>query len=269
MRKSLILVLAVVVAALGLVAGASAVETCLRMSCSGLPTLVPTFGGSVSPKTLPRHEYVPVAASVFGKIKTSDGTHPSALREMVIDIDKDMRINAEGYPTCEGGGRDIGRNPQAVLRACSDAVLGRGQGDFEIAFPEQAPIKVSSPLIVFNGGEKGGEVTLYIHAFLTVPAPTAIVTAVTITRKGSGIDAVAKIPVIAGGSGSVLDFSFKLAKTYAYKGKGVGFLEAKCPDEVFRVSVPTLLFKNEAHTPAVGATTVLKGSFAVPCTPQG
>jgi hypothetical protein len=33
--------------------------------------------------------------------------------------------------------------------------------------------------------------------------------------------------------------------------------------------VPKVLFKNEAQTPGVAATTVLKGSIAVPCTPKG
>jgi hypothetical protein len=139
----------------------------------------------------------------------------------------------------------------------------------EIAFPEQNPIKVASPITVFNGGEKGGKVTLLIHTFLTVPVPAAIVTTVTIQKKGSGLHSIAKVPVIAGGSGSALDFKFKLGRTYSYKGKKVGYLEARCPDGVFNVSTPKTVFKNEAHTPGVPAATILKGSLAIPCTPKG
>ena len=123
------------------------------------------------------------------------------------------------------------------------------------------------PLLVFNGGERGGRVTLLIHTFITVPQPTAIIAAVTITREGRGLHAVAKVPVVASGYGSLLDFDFKLGKTYEYKGRRLGYLEAKCPDGTFKLSFPELLFKNEAHTPGVAAATVLKGSQTVPCTP--
>ena len=71
--------------------------------------------------------------------------------------------------------------------------------------------------------------TLLIHTFITVPVPAAIVTTVTIQKKGTGLHTVAKVPVIVGGSGSVLDFKFKLGRTYAYKGKKVGYLKPDAP----------------------------------------
>jgi hypothetical protein len=264
MRKNLMLALALAaVLSLGVAAVASAVQTTLRAG-----NLVVTFGGSTSPKKLSKTQYTPVTTNIFGKITTSDGTHPSAFREAVVDIDKDVKINVKGYPVCKAGQLEA-RDTKAAKKVCGNTILGEGTADAEIAFPEQKPIKVPSPLLVFNGGEKGGKVTLLIHTFITVPAPTAIVTTVTISRKGSGIHSVAKIPVIAGGSGSALDFSFKLGKTYSYKGKKVGYFEARCPDGVFKVNVPSVLFKNESHQPGVAATTVLKGGIAVPCTPKG
>jgi hypothetical protein len=257
--------------ALGAVTTASAVGVCLRTSCSGLPTLVPTFGGTVSPRKLPRNDYVPVTVNIFGKVATSDATHPSALREAIVDIDKDVKVNIKGLPVCRVSIRihepDGGRS--RVEKACHSAFIGRGEAQIEIAFPEQPPIKVSSPLKVFNGGEADGKVTLLIYGFIPVPAPTAIVTTVTISRKGTGLHSIAKVPVIAGGSGSLLSFSFKLGKTYSYKGKKVGYFEAKCPDSVFKVNFPELLFRNEMHTPGVAAATVLKGGIAIPCTPFG
>lgn len=264
MRKNLMLALAVAaVLSLGVTAIASAVSFTTRAG-----NLIATFGGSTSPKKLPKNDYVPVTTNIFGKIKTSDGTHPSAFREAIVDIDKDVKINVKGYPVCKAG-QLTARDTKAAKRVCGNTVLGSGNAEVEIAFPEQKPILVPSPLTVFNGGEKGGKVTLLIHIFVTVPAPAAVVTQVTISRKGSGIHSVAKVPVVAGGSGSGLNFNFKLGKTYTYKGKKVGYFEAKCPDGVFKVNVPKLLFKNEARTPGVAATTVLKGAVAVPCTPKG
>ncbi|HEX8689705.1 MAG TPA: hypothetical protein VF729_05635 [Solirubrobacterales bacterium] len=229
--------------------------------------LILTFGGSVSPKAMPKNEYVPVSTNIFGEIKTDDGTHPSALREAVVDIDKDVKINAGGLPSCTGG-RLEAQDTRGARKACGKAVLGSGNARVEIAFPEQPPIKIPSPLTVFNGGEKGGKITLLIHVFITVPVPAAIVTQVTIQRKGTGVHSVAKVPVIAGGSGSTLDFKFKLGKTYTYKGKKVGYFEAKCPDGKFKATTPKTIFKNEAKVPDVAAVTKLAGGVPVPCTPK-
>lgn len=266
MRRGLISVLAIVALVMGLTTAAKGVQVCLRTSCSGLPA--PTFGGGVSPRKLPRNEYVPITARLFGKVKTSDETHPSALREAIVDVDKDIRVNAKGLPVCEAHPyvREAGR---WLERVCHSSIIGRGEARFEIAFPEQQPIKLESPLFILNGGEKSGEVTLVIITSISVPAPTEIVITVTITRKGSGIHAIAEVPVIAGGSGSLLGFDFRLGKTYKYHGRKLGYLEAKCPDEVFKVNVPSLLFKNETHEPGVPAATVFKGGWTVPCTPVG
>jgi hypothetical protein len=243
--------------------GASAVSFTSRAG-----NLILTFGGTTSPKKLPKNDYVPISTNIFGTIKTSDGTHPSALREVIFDIDKDTKINVKGYPACNAGQLEA-RDTKSAMRVCGDTVLGEGIAHIEVAFPEQRPILVTSPITVFNGGEKGGKVKLLIHVFITVPAPAAIVTDVTITRKGSGVHSISKIPVAAGGSGSAIDFKFKLGKTYSYKGKKIGYFEAKCPDGVFKVSVPKLLFKNEAEIPGVSPTTVLNGVVGAPCTPKG
>jgi hypothetical protein len=262
-RKLLVAVALSAVLAIGVTTVANAVSITLTAG-----NLITTFGGTVSPKAMPKNDYVPVSTNIFGKIKTNDGTHPSALREAVVDIDKDVKINVRGYPVCKAGQLEA-RDTKAALKVCGKTVLGSGEAHAEIAFAEQKPITVASPLTIFNGGEKGGKVKLLIHTFITVPVPAAIVTDVTIKRKGTGINSVAKIPVIAGGSGSAIDFKFKLSKTFNYKGKKVGYGEAKCPDGKFKVSTPKIVFKNEAQIPGVASQTVLKGGLQVPCTPKG
>jgi hypothetical protein len=264
MRRNLLVALALSAAlAVGVAALASAATITVRAG-----NLIMTFSGSASPSKLPRNEYVPASTIISGKIKTSDGTHPSALREAVVDIDKDVKINVKGLPSCKAGELEA-RDTKAAKKVCGDAVIGSGGAHVEVAFPEQRPILINSPLTVFNGGEKGGKVKLLIHVFLTVPVPAAIVTDVTITRKGSGIHSVARVPVAAGGSGSAIDFKFKIGRTYTYKGKKIGYGEARCPDGKFKVNVPKVLFKNEAKIPGVAPTTTLKGGLLVPCTPKG
>jgi hypothetical protein len=267
MRKNLISALALAaVVALGVAGVASAVKLTSTTVRAG--NLRVTFGGGIYQGTLPKDKFAPLKHTIFGEIETTDGTHPSAFRELVLDIDKDVKINAKGYPVCRAGQLEA-RDTKSAKRVCGKTIIGQGKATAEIAFPEQAPIKVLSPLLVFNGGESGGKVTLLIHTFITVPAPAAIVTTVTIQRKGTGVHAIAKIPVIAGGSGSALNFRFTLGKTYRYKHKKVGYFEARCPDGVFKVRSKKALFKNEAGTPGVAAQTVLKGDLGVPCSGKG
>jgi hypothetical protein len=263
MRRKLMTALALsAMLAIGVAAVANATSTTVRAG-----NLVLTFGGTVSPKALPKSTYTPVSSTIFGKISTIDGTHPSAFREAEVDIDKNVKVNVKGYPACKLSQLEA-RDTNAAMKACGSSVLGNGVAHVEIAFPEQKPIVVTSPLTIFNGGEKGGKTTLFFHIFLTVPVPAAIVTTVTIQKKGTGIHSIAKVPVAVGGSGSALDFSFKLGKTYSYKGKKVGYFEAKCPTGAFNSSVKAK-FKNEAHTVGVAPETTLAGKLSVPCTPKG
>jgi hypothetical protein len=264
MRKNLFSLLALGVAlALGLTALASAAQVTLRAG-----NLILTFGGTASPQKLPKTKYAPVKATIFGRIATSDNTHPSALRETIVDIDKDVKLNIKGLPVCKPGQLEA-RNTQAAKKVCGRTTLGSGIAHAEIAFPEQKPIKVTSPITVFNGGGNARSSKLLIHTFITVPVPAAIVTQVAIKKRGTGLHAVAKIPVISGGSGSVLDFKFKLGRTYTYKGKRTAYSMAKCPDGVFKARTTKTLFRNEAQVPGVAASTILKGALAVPCTPKG
>jgi hypothetical protein len=233
--------------------------------------LVLKFGGSTSPKKLPKREFAPVALYVNGKISSKDGSHPPALREAVVDIDKNGAINAKGAPVCKGGQLEA-RPTAAAKKVCRRAIVGNGQANIEIAFPEQPPIKVFSPLTIFNGGVKGGKTTMYVHAFITVPVPAAVVTTLTIKkiRKGRyGLNTVAKVPVVAGGSGSALDFRFRIKRSFTYKGRKQSYLNARCPDGRFQTNILKALFKNEAQTPGAPAAAVLKGKLVVPCAPKG
>lgn len=264
MRRNLVLTLSLAaVVALAVAAIAGAASTKIRAG-----NLILTFGGTSSPSKLPKAKYVPGKATIFGKIETSDGTHPSALRETLVDVDKDVKINVKGLPVCKAS-QLTARNTAAARKVCGKTTVGSGIAHAEIAFPEQKPIIVASPITVFNGGGNAGKSKLLIHTFITVPVPAAIVTQVTITKKGTGIHAVAKVPVVAGGSGSVIDYRFKLGRSYTYKGKKMSYAMGKCPDGVFKVRTPKTVFKNEAKVPGVAPQTILKGALAIPCTPKG
>lgn len=267
MRRNSMIVLTLSAAlALGVAGVASAVKLSRTTVQGG--NLRVTFGGGIHQGTLPKHRFAPFKHTIFGKVETTDGTHPSAFREMILDVDKDVKINTRGYPACKVGQLEA-RDTKSAKRVCGKTIIGEGKATAEIDFPEQASIKVSSPLLVLNGGGNARRTKLLVHTFLTVPVPAAIVTTVAIQKRGTGVHAIAKVPVIAGGSGSALDFRFTLGETYRYKRRQVGYFEARCPDGVFKVRSRKALFKNEAGTPGVAAQTVLKGGLALPCKGKG
>jgi hypothetical protein len=183
-----------------------------------------TFNGGFSPTTLSKTKLTPISLNASGKIRTLDGSHPPAMKEFVLETDKNGSIDVKGLPVCTSG-KLQSQDTKHAEDICRTAIIGSGQAKAEIAFPEQAPIPATSKIIAFNGGFKGGTTTLYIHAYLTVPTPAAIVTTVKIKKIHAGrygLKAVSTIPKIAGGSGSVTDFNLTINK------KGV--LLAKCPD---------------------------------------
>lgn len=268
MRKRLMWTLAIgAVFAIG--AAAVAAATTIHLQFGDLKL---TLTANASPKALPKKTMAPVSLSLSGKIETTDGTHPSAFREAIAEIDKNGAINTKGVPICKGS-QLVARNSNAAKAVCGPALVGEGTADAEIAFPESKLIKTKSPLLVFNGGTKGSTTTMYIHTYLTVPVPAAIVTTITLTKVHHGrygLLMVSKIPVIAGGAGSAMDFSFTIGKKkFTYKGKKHTYLEGKCPDGHFNTKLIKAIFKNEAETPGVEPETVLSGSLVVPCTPKG
>jgi len=184
--------------------------------------LVFTFNGGFSPSKLPKKKLAPISLKASGVIKTKDGSHPPALKEVVLESDKNGTINTKGIPVCKSGQLQS-RDTKAAEKACKKAIIGSGQTTVEVQFPEQNPIDVNSKLIVFNGGTSGGKTTLYIHAYFSAPVTGAIVTTVKIKKVHNGrygLKSVATIPKIAGGSGSVKTFNLKINKG----------LSAKCPD---------------------------------------
>jgi len=229
MRKYVMITTALAALIALTVAGIATAEKPVKVRAGNLEL---TFNGGFTPKVLSKTKQTPIALSVEGTIATVDGSHPPALKEFVVETDKNGEINVKGYPTCTAS--KLQSQDSAHAKAiCKDSIIGSGTTKVQIQFPEQAPIPVSSPLTLFNGGESGGVVTLFVHAYITVPTPAAIVTTVKVKKihKGRyGLESVASIPKIAGGSGSVTSFSLHVDKKFTYKGKKVSVLTAKCPD---------------------------------------
>ena len=217
--------------------------------------------GGISPSKLPRHGSAPITARLFGEIHAIDGTHPPALQTLSVEVDKTIGIDAVGLPVCRASQIEA-TSSAAAKRACGDAIVGSGEAEVEVAFPEQTPFSATGPVVLFNGGVKGSTTTVLVHAYVNVPAPTAVVTVAKVTRIHSGrfglrIDA--RIPPIAGGSASVTKFALKIGRRFSAEGRQKSFLVAGCPTGSW-LTRGSVLFAGGIK---LGITHVF------PCTPSG
>lgn len=242
MRKRLMWTLALgAVLAVG-VAGVAAAFTPVEFR---LGNLILTVNGGVKPTALPKKTLAPITLEVAGGIGTVNGAHPPALQEVIVDTDKNGGINPKGLPTCTAGQLQA-RESKAAEKACKGALIGSGTTLAQIEFPESAPINVTSKLLAFNGGTKGGVTTIYIHAFFHSPVNGALVTTVKIKKEHRGrygLRSVASVPPLAGGYGSVTSFKLVFHRMFKYKGKTQSYFLAKCADGHFNAEAEAV-FRN-------------------------
>ncbi|HEU4461488.1 MAG TPA: hypothetical protein VFR75_02730, partial [Solirubrobacterales bacterium] len=170
MNRSLIR-LSLVAAALALLFAAAAIGSPNRkVWCAG--NLCVADDGGISPTKLPRRGKAPVTARLNAEIRTRDGSHPPAFESMDLKIERNIAIDPVGLPTCRVGQLKA-TSSAAAKSACGEAIVGSGEAEVEVAFPEQPPFRSTGPLVLFNGGQQGPTTTLLLHAYVNVPAPTA------------------------------------------------------------------------------------------------
>jgi hypothetical protein len=255
MRRRLITTLALGAALALVVAGIATAEKPTIVQAGSLKL---TLNGGFTPKKLPKSgKPAPITLNISGKIEKTDGTHAPALKEVVVETDKNGSIDVKGLPKCTSGKLQA-QDTKAAEAICKKAIIGNGITNVEVEFPEQAPFIAKSKLLAFNGGFSGGKTTIYIHAYLSSPVSAAVVTTVKISkiRNGRyGTKSIATVPKIAGGYGSVKEFALTFDRGY----QNTPFLFAKCPDGHL----------NAKATSVFTDGTRLTGSFVRSCTPKG
>jgi hypothetical protein len=258
MRKHVLMILAlgalIAVSAVG-IATAAGGETPVTVSVGNLEL---TTNGGFSPKALSKTKQTPISLKASGEVKEKDGSHPPAVREVIIEADKAGEVHTKGIPTCKSAQLQATETSVAE-EECGEALIGEGEATAQVAFEEQRPINVNSKILVFNGGEKGGKTTMFVHAFFSQPVSGAIVTTVTITKHKHGrfgTLAVAKIPVITGGFGSITKFNLEIFKSVKVKGKTYNPISSKCEDGKLKVHVEGIFQdQTKAETEIVRACT--------------
>lgn len=221
MRKKLI---GLVVAVLA-IAAASASALVLEAG-----DLIVNANGGFAPTALPKHEDAPIKLFGGGKASTRSGELPPIVETLEIEFDRHGHVDTNGLEVCTAGELQSTTVPQA-RKACPNAIVGKGKGSAIVAFPEQKPIPISSPITLFNGPKKHGDDSILAHAFTTVPVPTTFIVPVVIEKIHHGVYGYrtkARIPKIAGGAGHPISGNITVDRKWTFKGHKYSYVNARC-----------------------------------------
>ncbi|HWW67894.1 MAG TPA: hypothetical protein VNY83_07910 [Solirubrobacterales bacterium] len=218
--------------------------------------LVLRADGGFEPLTLPRKAFAPIDFQGHADIAAKDGSVPAVLQEVVLDFDRDGRLNTRGLPTCPVG-RVENATPQEARMACRGAIVGTGHVAASIALPGQALLHADSPLTVFNGVPQHGDPTVILHARTTTPGVQTFSIVVPIERRLGpyGYRATIDIPPIAAGFGALTHIDAKIGRRYSFDGRKRSYTSARCSNGILQT--------RGRFTFADG--TIIDGSVMKPC----
>jgi hypothetical protein len=214
--------------------------------------------GGFEPNALPRHHDAPIITHGGGKLSTVTGEIPPVLDTFVLEFDRHGHVDTTGLPVCTKG-KLVATTVKVARQHCGSAIVGKGFGSAIVALPEQKPLKVGSPITLFNGPKKGGDDTIIAHAHLDYPGPTTFIVPIVIEKIHKGVYGYrvkVKIPKIAGGYGHPISGSAKVGRKWKLKGKEHSFINARCETGHFLVR-GEFSFKEDE--------TILNASFFLPC----
>jgi len=196
--------------------------------------------------------------TVTDSVTAANGV-PSPATRAIVDFPKGVAIFNRGYPTCETG-RLVNTSTEAAVEACKKAQIGSGEGTADLVVGSKVfPVKTA--ITAFNGVPQGGKPVVLLHTYSQTPVQTTLVLVGTVkklNKEGYGVRLDVSIPLIAGGQGAITSFGAKISKTYKYKGRKRGYVEATCPSKQWKSRGEFDFLDGEALTP------IAKGK----CTPK-
>jgi hypothetical protein len=226
-RAKLLIACGLIVLALG----AFAVTVGAQVLHLQVGNIVVEAEGGFSPKALPKHENAPITLQGGGKLSTVSGELPPILKTITILFDRHGSVVTTGLPHCTKA-KLVATDTAQARHNCPTSIVGEGEGSAVVKFPEQPPIKASSPITLFNGPPgPHGDPTVLAHAYLSVPAPTAYIVPIVIERIHQGVYGYrtkATLPAIANGAGVPISGHLKIGKKWTYRGKHYSYVNARC-----------------------------------------
>jgi hypothetical protein len=186
------------------------------------------------PLNLPKKSFAPVEFEGYVDIAKPGGGEPPALQQVVLDFDRDGRLDVAGLPTCQPA-QIATASVEEARRICKSAIVGTGKIEALVAL-NSGPVPTSSPLTLFNGPREEGHPTVVVHAQTKIPATQTYAFVVPIEKRPGEFRyrATADIPPLAGGLGAVTHISIKVGRRYTAGGVKRSYVAARCSDHILR-----------------------------------
>ncbi|HEU5254285.1 MAG TPA: hypothetical protein VFU16_13270 [Solirubrobacterales bacterium] len=186
-----------------------------------------SFSGGIAPKRLPRHGAAPISVRLGGRITTTDGSDPPALKRIEIAINREGRLDPKARPTCDVDKIQPSSTSYA-RRVCGAARVGEGSFSASIAIPEQSPYPSRGTVTAFNGTENGRPVVL-LHIFGAKPFPTSFTLPLSVSRGRGRFGTVlsGRLPSVDVHVGFVTGLSLQLDGSGRRRARP--YLSAGCP----------------------------------------
>jgi hypothetical protein len=189
-----------------------------------------SFGGSVSPSSLPRTGTTPVAVTIRGHVRAVGAGPPPSLRRIAIEVNRVGVLDRAGLPSCPLG-RLRASSTADALAACRGALVGEGRVSGVLVLPEQEPTPFGGRVVAFNGRLPDGRPAILAHLFTSRPAPLTFVLAFALGHaQGTfGTRLVATVPPRTRRTAHITSFALRLGRVFSVAGEPRAFLSAGCP----------------------------------------
>jgi hypothetical protein len=219
-RRHLVRVLAIA-SFLTLLTGSAAAERIQR------DTVIVVVNGGITPRTLPRHNRVPVTVSLSGGVRTSNGSPVPRVNWIRLELAWRGALFTKGLAVCPRT-RLISRSTAGAMQVCGDALVGRGALSAQVLLPNQDPFALKANFLLFNGKTKSGQTAIWGHAYTPNP-PTAFVIPFKVVQEAGRTVLVATIRRSVGPYPHVATFQVQVSRRFKYQGKSRSYLAANCP----------------------------------------
>ncbi|HVX32426.1 MAG TPA: hypothetical protein VHA80_04725 [Solirubrobacterales bacterium] len=185
-----------------------------------------SFHAGFAPTALPRERPAPITVDFEGRISTTDGSHPPALRRLRIELNSAGQVETRGLPSCRTASLQATSSALALER-CRPALVGKGT--FVAQLPVERQLLVGGRALVFNG-TVGGRPGMLIHIYVSDPVRLTLVIPIRISHRGGRFGTVltTTVPRLAGGSASIVSLKLKIGRRFDVDGERRSYLSAAC-----------------------------------------
>ena len=161
----------------------------------------------------------------------------------MLDLDKDLTINAKGVPQCDENAIAMA-STDAARDICKKSVVGFGSASATCSAsptPDIPDVQVTA----FNGKKQGKSDVILLHTYANLGGTNQVQILPAVLKKASGkdfgISADIAVPPLAGGACSIVDFQVTLKQKFKTKGKKAikkygkkfDYVTAVCSDKTF------------------------------------